>query len=534
MAFGLLVVLAALGLWVGVANDAVNFLNSAIGSHAGTLRRILLVAALGTLAGTLLSSGMMEVARKGVFHPDLFSTPEGGVDLAGILTVYLAAMVANLLVLDLFNSLGLPISTTVSILSNLAGAAVGTMLWRTGGDPAAALAVLNAKPLGGIYMGIFASVGIAFLGGLVLMVLVRLAFTQDPERAFARYGWIWAGWSVAVVCWSILRKGVGHVPLLGDAPLVWARDHLWEVSVVVFAVAALWAWIRRRDHARVLRVLILVGTGTLALSFAANDLVNFTGPTVAAGQAMFVEGVRLSGQVPTPAWALLVSGMVMVLALHASRKARAVTDTEIRLAARGETEHRFGGSLAARSVVRMGTWIGRGVTALLPSRIRNRAADRLAPKPGDPDHGTPYDLLRASVNLTVASTLISIGTSMKLPLSTTYITFMVAMGAALGDGVWDRGSAERRVHGILVVVGGWIVTGLAAFLVSGLLAFGLAAVGLGAGVPLAVVLLGASMLYFHRLHGRIFRGRVLAHDRLQGRKAPEVPAVAADALDAAA
>lgn len=496
VALGVIIVLASFDLWVGVANDAVNFLNSAIGSHVASRRTILLVAATGVLVGALTSNGLMEVARKGVFDPARFTSPDGTVILTAILAVYLGVMAADVLLLDFFNTLGLPTSTTVSIISELVGASIAVALWTGAGGFAEALTVINVGPVLGIYSGIFLSVLIAFGGSAILMFLVRLVYGHDLERSFPAWGWIWTGLAYTAYAYFVVYKGLKSSGMLPTGVQQWISANIVLFGVGVFGVAALVGVAYRSTPGRVLGGIILVGTGALGLAFAGNDLVNFIGPSVAAAQAVFVDGVDLAGSVPTPPWVLILAGLIMVAALATSKKARRVTDTQVRLAGHSGTDQRFrsnpiarfvvGGAVAVHGVIRAGT----------PLSIRGLAHRRVVLRPPPNPNDPPFDLLRASVNLVVASLIISLGTASGLPLSTTYIIFMSAMGAALGDRTWTMDDADQRVAGILTVLGGWLMTGV----IAGAGAFVMASIitlGGTAGIFVAVALVGAGLARMH-------------------------------------
>jgi phosphate/sulfate permease len=457
-----IIALAVFDLWVGVANDAVNFLNSAIGSRVATRRTILVIAALGVLFGALTSSGLMEVARRGVFDPDRFIDPAtGSVVVLSILAVYLGVMAADVLLLDLFNTFGLPTSTTVSIISELVGASIAVALWTTPGGFAEAVTVIQTGPVLGIYSGIFLSVLVAFSVAALVMFLVRFIYSHELERTFPRWGWLWTGVSFASLGYFVLFKGLKNTRLLDPVLVERFQEQPGLLLLGLFVPFAVMGLVLRKQHDRVLGIIILCGTGALALAFAGNDLVNFIGPSVAAGQAVLVEGIQLSGSVPTPTFALVLAGVIMVGALWTSKKARRVTDTEIRLAAHGATRQRFRENSLAKAIVYWGRVLAWLSIRVAPRPVRSVVNDRTEPPPPQEDT-PPYDRLRATVNLTVASMLISIGTASGLPLSTTYITFMAAMGAALGDRVWRSEDAEQRVAGILMVLGGWLITGFLA------------------------------------------------------------------------
>ena len=421
----------------------------------------MIIATVGILLGAFTSSGLMEVARRGVFDPSFFVDADGTVILTSILALYLGVMAADVLLLDLFNTFGLPTSTTVSIMSELVGASIAVAFWTTAGGPGGALDVINSGPVLGIYSAIFLSVITAFLSAAVVMFLVRVLYGFDLKTSFLRWGWLWTGVSFAAMAYFVLYKGLQGAAILGDETMFMLRDRIVLILACVFILTGGLAVLFRRQPMKVISAIVLTGTGALSMAFAGNDLVNFIGPSVAAFQAVLVEGIDLSGQVVTPPWALLLAGVIMATALIRSRKARRVTDTEIRLAAQNHTRQRFRTNHLGSTIATMGHAGLRLAQRLTPGGIQTRIEDRTAPPPTDPSD-PPYDLLRASVNLTVAALLISIGTANGLPLSTTYITFMAAMGASLGDRTWNMADAGQRVTGILVVLGGWLLTGLIA------------------------------------------------------------------------
>lgn len=438
-----------------------NFLNSAFGSRVARRRVIMTIATIGILLGAFTSSGLMEVARRGVFDPGFFVNDQGAVVLTSILALYLGVMAADVLLLDLFNTFGLPTSTTVSIVSELVGASIAVAFWTGAGGLGGALEVINGGPVLGIYSAIFLSVITAFLSAAVVMFLVRVLYGFDLATSFPRWGWLWTGVSFAAMTYFVVYKGLQGAAILGEETMSMLRDRIVLILAGVFALSGGLAVLFRRQPMKVIAAIVLTGTGALSMAFAGNDLVNFIGPSVAAFQAVLVEGIDLSGRVATPPWVLLLAGVIMAAALIRSRKARRVTDTEIRLAAQGHTKQRFRKSRIGATLVTLGYACLRLVGRLTPGGLRSRVEGRTAPPPLDPS-APPYDLLRASVNLTVAALLISIGTANGLPLSTTYITFMAAMGASLGDRTWRAADAEQRVTGILVVLGGWLITGLIA------------------------------------------------------------------------
>ncbi len=477
-----LIVLAISDLIVGVSNDAVNFLNSAIGAKAAPFRVILYVAALGVLIGATFSSGMMEVARKGIFHPEYFSFNE-------IMMLFLAVMLTDVLMLDFFNTYGLPTSTTVSIVFELLGAAVAISVIKIMKDPAAnqdlAHYINSGKALA-IITGILVSIVIAFLTGAFLQWLVRLVFTFNYEKTFRYFGALWGGFSFTAITYFILIKGAKGSSFITPETLEWIRSNTGMILGVSFIgwtiLLQIFLSLFRID---ILRFIVLVGTFALAMAFAGNDLVNFIGVPLAGVEAFrdftlhgtdpdtYMMGV-LAGKVKTPTLYLLIAGLIMVLTMAFSRKARTVTATTVDLSRQEEGVERFESSFLARAIVRQTVGISRSIRYIVPESIRswvNRRFDRTEYNKLKKEKGVAFDMVRASVNLVVASILIAIGTSLKLPLSTTYVTFMVAMGASLADRAWGRESAVYRVTGVIVVITGWFMTAMIAFTTSFIIAF---------------------------------------------------------------
>ena len=513
IAFGFILVLAILDLWIGVTNDAVNFINSAVGSRIAKRKTILMIASVGVVFGALFSSGMMEVARKGVFDVGAFYDGAGQLNITAIMCVYLGVMTADVIMLDLFNTFGLPTSTTVSIVSELVGASIAVAFWMGGGDFGAALEIINSGPVLGIYTGIFLSVLVAFFSAAALKFLLRLIFTHDLARTFPTRGWLWTGLCFGALAYFVLFKGLKSASFLAGDTKTMIQDNIWLIMAGVFVLSGIFSIIFAKKHELIFKVIILASTCALAMAFAGNDLVNFIGPTVAAGQAVFVEGVQLSGKVKTPEWALILAGGVMVFALWRSKKAKAVTDTEVRLAAAGPMKQRFKSTPFARFVVKASNNSFTIARYLLPASIRGIANRRTVPLQNGAD--TPaYDLLRASVNLTLASILISIGTSFKLPLSTTYISFMVAMGASLADRTWDAESAEGRVTGMLAVIGGWLLTGILAASGAFVTASILYKLSLGWGILVLAGIMLFLLIKSSASHNKMFSGRENVMDQV--------------------
>ena len=508
--FGILLLLglAVSDLVVGVSNDAVNFLNSSIGSKVASRRVILIIASLGILAGVTFSSGMMEVARKGIFHPQLFTMPE-------LMVVFLAVMLTDVILLDLFNTFGLPTSTTVSIVFELLGAAVMVSLIKIHNAGAAYSEVanyINSSKALTIIFGILASVVIAFLAGAILQFVSRVILTFDFERRLRKYGALWGGVALASITYFILIKGAKGASFITDDALAWIKGHTSLILLAAFVGSALLLqFLMTFTRVHILKVVILVGTFALAMAFAANDLVNFIGVPLAglSSYAVASESGNLLGQtmdalqkpVRSSTAFLLIAGVVMVATLWMSRKSRGVSRTELSLGRQDEGYERFESTWISRVVVRI---VGSAISVgrrMFPRSVRSAIARRLdrahfLPTPESDGTAASFDLVRASVNLMVASMLISLATSMKLPLSTTYVTFMVSMGTSLSDQAWGRESAVYRVTGVLTVIGGWFFTAMMAFSVS--LTFALA-IHYGKA-PAVVIITCLAVLLIARTH----------------------------------
>ena len=504
---------AVFDLIVGVSNDAVNFLNSSIGSRVAPQRVILCIASLGILAGVTFSSGMMEVARKGIFHPQFFMMPE-------LIVIFLAVMITDIILLDLFNTFGLPTSTTVSIVFELLGAAVAVSLIKiaASGDGLANLSdYINTGKALVIISGILLSVVVAFFFGAITQYVTRLVFTFDYQKRMKRYGGLWGGLALAIITYFILIKGAKGASFISSEMLEWINTHtivIMSGSFVVFAV--LFQLLLFFTRVNILKPIVLIGTFALAMSFAANDLVNFIGVPLAGMTAYEVANVSgnpltasmsaLQEKLPSNTNLLLLAGLIMVITLWLSKKARTVTETEVNLARQDEGIERFGSSALSRVVVRMACVPIDMVKKFTPAIIGRNISKRLLPPVfrharTSGEEIPSFDLLRASVNLMVASAIVSYATSNKLPLSTTYVTFMVAMGSSLADQAWGRETAVYRVTGVLTVIGGWFLTAFAAFTVSLAFAFFIYYFKLYA----AVILMGLALFMIfrnHRLHSQ--------------------------------
>ncbi|MBE6177025.1 MAG: inorganic phosphate transporter [Rikenellaceae bacterium] len=465
-------ILAISGLFVGVTNDAVNFLNSAIGSKAAPKRMILAVASIGIIIGVLTSSGMMEVARSGMFNPGMFTFHE-------VMILYLGVMFANIILLDLYNSLGLPTSTTVSLIFCLLGSAIAVSIFKISSDPAVSLAsigeYINTTRAMGIVSAILLSVVIAFTCGTIVMYISRTIFSFRYSAMLRRFGAFWCGASLTAILYFALFKGLKN--LLSDHPFTqWVSEHLLLSLGICWVACSLILLFVQLFRVNILRITILAGTFALALAFAGNDLVNFIGVPVAsfdaykiasdAGSTTMLMGA-LSADIPANMSYLLIAGGVMLLTLWTSKKAMHVSQTELKLAASKEEEDtsQNNSSVFSRTIVRAAMQISNGLNYITPKGLSRRIDRRFEYE--DIEHsGAPFDMIRATVNLTTSALLIALATSLKLPLSTTYVCFMVAMGSSLADRAWGRESAVYRISGVITVVMGWFVTALGGFLIA--------------------------------------------------------------------
>ena len=512
-AVALLFAIAIADLVVGVSNDAVNFLNSSVGSRVAPRHVIMVVASLGILAGVTFSSGMMEVARKGIFHPKFFLMPE-------LIMIFLAFMITDILLLDLFNTFGLPTSTTVSIVFELLGAAIAVSLYKIfqNGQNMLSLAdYINTGKALAIISGILLSVGIAFVCGAAAQFATRLLFTFQYEKRLRRYGGLWGGLALSMIAYFILIKGAKGASFITPPMEAWINTHAWTILGAGFVgFTLLFQLLMLTTRINILKPIVLAGTFALAMAFAANDLVNFIGVPLASFHAFALAKASatpltasmeaLQQSVHTNTFILLAAGAVMVVTIWVSRKARTVTKTEVNLGRQDEGLERFDSSQLSRIIVRMVTGLFEAVRQVFPERLRRTIRRRLdtrgyQPPPGYDGTIPEFDLLRASVNLMVASALVSWATSMKLPLSTTYVTFMVAMGTSLADQAWGLESAVYRVTGVLTVIGGWFFTAFMAFTVSLAFAFAIAYLG-GGAIFLLLVIVGLLIFRNFKVHSR--------------------------------
>ena len=472
--------LAITDLVGGVSNDAINFLTSAIGSKAISMRTIMIVASLGVAVGAIFSSGLMEVARKGIFMPGEFYFEE-------IMIIFMAVMITDVLLLDFFNSLGLPTSTTVSIVFELLGAAVCMAVIKiytnTDGDLSALTNYINTSKATEIIIGILMAVVIAFLVGTIVQYISRLVFSFQFEKKIKYVGSTFGGLSLTAILYFILIKGLKSVSFISAETTEFVNTHTLLIVFIGFVGFTLISQLLMSVFKlNILKVIIVIGTFALALAFAGNDLVNFIGVPIAAWQSFDLwntayqsSGVLpdqflmtgLSGKVDTPELMLILAGGIMVITLWFSSKARSVVDTGINLSRQGDGVERFEPNWLSRGIVRYSVMFSNAIGFVFPEKVKSKIDSKFEnPEVSGRNRridAPAFDMVRASVNLVVASILISIGTNLKLPLSTTYVTFMVAMGTSLADRAWDRESAVYRVAGVLNVIGGWFVTAIVAF-----------------------------------------------------------------------
>ena len=469
----ILAILAVSGLYVGVTNDAVNFLNSAIGSKAAKMRTILIVASVGIVIGAMTSSGMMEVARSGMFNPALFTFQE-------VMMLYVGVMIANVMLLDLYNSLGLPTSTTVSLIFCLLGSAVAVSLYKITTDEAITFSMLsqfiNTSRAMGIVSAILLSVVLAFICGTIVMYLSRIIFSFRYVKMLRRFGAVWCGASLTSIVYFALFKGLKNV-LSQSAFIGWINDHLALALLICWVFCSLLLFFLQLFKVNILRVNILAGTFALALAFAGNDLVNFIGVPIAgfdafaeAKTAMGMNESLIMSSLAEPEKAnvlyILAAGLIMVVTLWTSSKSMQVSQTEISLSAQGDDiSPNQSSSIFSRTLVRGAINIVHFFGRMTSQKSKEFVESRF--EYADIEHsGAPYDMIRATVNLTTSALLIALATSLKLPLSTTYVCFMVAMGSSLADRAWGRESAVYRITGVMTVIMGWFVTAIGGFLIA--------------------------------------------------------------------
>lgn len=471
---GFLFLLAIFDLWVGVSNDAVNFLNSSIGSKAAKFKTILIVAALGIICGAVMSNGMMDIARHGIFQPSQFTFHE-------VMCIFTAMMITDIILLDIFNSLGLPTSTTVSMVFELLGGAFVLSIIKIIGDSTGALSLgdlLNSDKALTVILSIFLSVAIAFFFGIIVQWISRIIFSFNYIKTRNRFAGLFGGISTTALFYFILVKGLEGSPYIPTEWMTWMNSNLTMIMIIAFitltVIMQVLTWLRFN----IFRFIVLLGTFALAMAFAGNDLVNFIGVPL-AGYSSFLDYTAsgatnpdafmmtsLESSAKTPFLFLFIAGLIMIYSLFTSKKAQHVTQTEVGLSRQDEGDEMFGSSQMARTLVHSANSFESFIIRILPESIRNWIDSRFNKNDIILADGAAYDLIRASVNLVLAGSLIIMGTSLKLPLSTTYVTFMVAMGTSLADRAWGRESAVFRITGMLSVIGGWFITAGVAFAIS--------------------------------------------------------------------
>jgi len=511
--------LAIADLVVGVSNDAVNFLNSAIGSKAVSFKTIMIVASIGVAVGAMTSSGMMEVARKGIFNPGEFMFDE-------IMIIFMAVMITDILLLDFFNTLGLPTSTTVSIVFELLGASVAVALIKIySSDSGQTITDLtnyinNSKAIE-IILGILLSVVVAFTIGALVQYVSRILLSFKFEEKPIFYSAVFSGIAVTSIMYFIIVKGLKNATFMPPSVKEFLNTNPIGFVIISFLVFTILSYLAvKLFNAKIYAIIIVVGTFALAVAFAGNDLVNFIGVPIAAYnsyEVWSISGVNpsdlamvsLSEPVQTQPYLLLIAGLIMVLTLWFSSKAKAVVKTSVDLARQDEGKERFKPNFLSRNIVRLTIGLSNSVNSLLPASYR-QWTDKQFIKPVakvSPQEAPAFDLVRAAVNLMVASVLISIATGMKLPLSTTYVTFMVTMGTSLADRAWGTESAVYRVAGVLNVIGGWFFTAFSAFVAASIMAVILyygKGYALTALIVLAIVLLTKNYLS-HRKSNKVLK-----------------------------
>lgn len=469
--------LAIFDLLVGVSNDAVNFMNSAVGAKVARYRTIIIVAAVGVFVGAIMSNGMMDIARHGIFQPANFSFYE-------IMCILLAVMVTDVVLLDVFNTLGLPTSTTVSMVFELLGGTFILAILKIIGDETGLLSLgdmMNTEKALSVIMGIFLSVAIAFIAGTLVQYISRIIFSFNYKKHLSWTIGIFGGISVTSLSYFVLIKGLKSAPFMSAESLAWIDQNTTLLVAGCFVFFTLLMQILHWCKVNVFRIIVLLGTFALALAFAGNDLVNFIGVPL-AGFSAYTDYVAnsngagihdfmmssLMSSAKTPAIFLLASGIIMVYALATSKKAKNVIKTSVDLARQEEGDEMFGSSALARTIVRRATTINEFMVKVIPVGIRRWIDSRFNKDEVILENGAAFDMVRAAVNLVLSGLLIIIGTTMKLPLSTTYVTFIVAMGSSLADRAWGRESAVYRITGMLSVIGGWFITAFVAFTICAL------------------------------------------------------------------
>ena len=511
-----LLCLAVFDLFVGVSNDAVNFLQSAIGAKVAKFRTVLIIASCGVVLGAIMSSGMMDIARHGIMSPDHFTFEE-------VMTLFLAVMVTDVIVLDVFNTLGMPTSTTVSLVFELLGGAFILSTLKMWGDPSLNYSVLlNSDKALEVIIGIFASVAIAFFFGVIVMWISRVVFTFNYKK-HSRYSIaIFGGIAFTALSYFIFMKGLGKSPYLPAEWRDYIQDNIGMLLVVTFVASAIVMEFLHLCRINIFKFTVLMGTFGLAMAFAGNDLVNFIGVPLAGLSSYQDYMANANGAAPdafmmtslmesaktTPVF-LLIAGFVMIIAMATSKKAQNVIKTSVDLSRQDEGDEMFGSSSAARVIVRNCQNADSWLNHFLPQGLKNWINSRFNKNDVELEESAAFDVVRAAVNLVLASMLITIGTNLKLPLSTTYVTFMVAMGSSLADRAWSRESAVFRVTGVLSVIGGWFITAGVAFFACAVVCLAMHFGGIvvqSAFIALVIFMLIRSNIQYNKKQKEVSRG----------------------------
>lgn len=469
--------LAVFDLFVGVSNDAVNFLQSAVGAKVAKFRTILIIASFGVIFGAIMSSGMMDVARHGIMNPARFSFHE-------VMIIFLAVMVTDVIVLDIFNRLGMPTSTTVSMVFELLGATFMLAIIKMIADSSLGFNdLLNTEQALKVIIAIFVSVAIAFVFGVIVQYVTRIIFTFNYKQHMRYTIAIFGGIAFTALAYFIFMKGLGKSPYISDATRQFINNHIGILLVYTFIGSAILMQFMHFMGVNIFKFVVMMGTFALAMAFAGNDLVNFIGVPLAGLDSYQTYLAQSNGAAPTsflmtslvesaktPPFYLLLAGVIMIIAMATSKKAHRVIKTSVDLSRQDEGDEMFGTSGAARSIVRFTQNSNSYIIKIIPNRFLDWVNTRFDHRTVSLDQGAAYDVVRAAVNLVLASMLITFGTNYKLPLSTTYVTFMVAMGTSLADRAWSRESAVFRVTGVLSVIGGWFITAGVAFICTAVVA----------------------------------------------------------------
>ena len=511
-----LLCLAVFDLFVGVSNDAVNFLQSAIGAKVAKFRTVLVIASCGVVLGAIMSSGMMDIARHGIMSPDHFTFED-------VMTLFLAVMVTDVIILDVFNTLGMPTSTTVSLVFELLGGAFILSTLKMWGDPSLNYSVLlNSDKALEVIIGIFASVAIAFFFGVIVMWISRVVFTFNYKK-HSRYSIaIFGGIAFTALSCFILMKGWGKSPYLPAEGRDYIQDNMGMLLVVTFVVSAIVMEFLHLCRVNIFKFTVLMGTFGLAMAFAGNDLVNFIGVPLAGLSSYQDYMANANGAAPdafmmtslmesakTAPVFLLIAGAIMIVAMATSKKAQNVIKTSVDLSRQDEGDEMFGSSSAARVIVRNCQNADSWLNHFLPQSLKNWINSRFNKNDVELEESAAFDVVRAAVNLVLASMLITIGTNLKLPLSTTYVTFMVAMGSSLADGAWSRESAVFRVTGVLSVIGGWFITAGVAFFACAVVCLAMHFGGIvvqSAFIALVIFMLIRSNIQYNKKQKEVSRG----------------------------